>query len=119
MESSTIANHVVALVKGVTTSQTIDMAVVLQVSPASLLPLLAPCLPHFYHVVSQFPLTVCWWWLCGLRLMQQCTKPACWPQHQISCILQVHHILACIQDPLCPTVLKRHVFHECLFRCYC
>ena len=34
MESSTVANHVVALVKGVTTSQTIDMAVVLQVGPA-------------------------------------------------------------------------------------
>lgn len=33
MESSSVANHVVALVKGVTTSQTIDMAVVLQVSP--------------------------------------------------------------------------------------
>ena len=31
MDSSGVANHVVALVKGVTTSQTIDMAVVLQV----------------------------------------------------------------------------------------
>ena len=34
MDSSGVANHVVALVKGVTTSQTIDMAVVLQVSLA-------------------------------------------------------------------------------------
>lgn len=32
MDSSGLANHVVALVKGVTTSQTIDMAIVLQVS---------------------------------------------------------------------------------------
>ncbi|KAL3133701.1 hypothetical protein ABBQ32_008199 [Trebouxia sp. C0010 RCD-2024] len=38
MESSTVANHVVALVKGVTTSQTIDMAVVLQGSRPELLP---------------------------------------------------------------------------------
>ena len=33
MDSSGLANHVVALVKGVTTSQTIDMAIVLQVCP--------------------------------------------------------------------------------------
>ena len=39
MDSSGVANHVVALVKGVTTSQTIDMAVVLQVT---LVPALAP-----------------------------------------------------------------------------
>lgn len=49
MESSTVANHVVALVKGVTTSQTIDMAVVLQVSPAPSSPMHPPvasaCLP--------------------------------------------------------------------------
>lgn len=32
MDSSGVANHVVAMVKGVTTSQTIDMAVVLQVT---------------------------------------------------------------------------------------
>lgn len=35
MDSSGLANHVVALVKGVTTSQTIDMAIVLQVSSNS------------------------------------------------------------------------------------
>ena len=44
MDSSGVANHVVALVKGVTTSQTIDMAVVLQVcfftSPSDLITLL-------------------------------------------------------------------------------
>ena len=96
MESSTIANHVVALVKGVTTSQTIDMAVVLQVSPASLLPLLAPLPtsllntpasflplraplpPHFSTPhLCQPTLTVCWRWLCGLFLMQHRTEPAC------------------------------------------
>ncbi|DBA69003.1 TPA: hypothetical protein ACH3X2_013170 [Trebouxia sp. C0005] len=38
MDSSGVANHVVALVKGVTTSQTIDMAVVLQGSRPDLLP---------------------------------------------------------------------------------
>ena len=48
MESSTVANHVVALVKGVTTSQTIDMAVVLQVSPCPL-PLLVPLPSHLHH----------------------------------------------------------------------
>ena len=40
MDSSGVANHVVAMVKGVTTSQTIDMAVVLQV---------LPCTLHFFH----------------------------------------------------------------------
>ena len=49
MDSSGLANHVVALVKGVTTSQTIDMAIVLQVS----LPVLVAVPTHDAHIQSQ------------------------------------------------------------------
>ena len=56
MESSTVANHVVALVKGVTTSQTIDMAVVLQVGPV-LCHCLAPC-PALFIAPSAIPCTL-------------------------------------------------------------
>ncbi len=59
MESSTVANHVVALVKGVTTSQTIDMAVVLQVSPPCFLPLLAPLPTSLFVIPSVSTCTHC------------------------------------------------------------